>query len=76
MKGDNAVLQRKQRVIAAPAYIRAGMYLCPALPYYYCSRLDACAAKNLNSQMLRIRIAAIFRPASAAFTCHNLSPIF
>ena len=60
LKADFAVGQCKEGIIAADAYIQAGMDLCATLPDEDVARQDELAVGALNAQAFGFGIAAVF----------------
>jgi len=74
-KSDCAVGLCKQRVVPAAADIRAGMKMCAALPHQNVASHHCLAAKPLDAQPFRFRIAAVPGTAACLFVCHLVIPL-
>ena len=69
-----AVLDRKQRVIAADADVDTRMKMSAALPDDDVTRHNFLAAEDFDAQTLGFRIAAVFAAAACLFVCHACIP--
>src|SRR5690606_31784611 len=65
-----AVDQREQGVVLADADVGAGVETGAALAHDDRASRDLLAAKNLDAQSLRFRVATVTRRAAALFLCH------
>src|SRR6185295_3791594 len=71
---DDAVDQRKQRVVATDAHVAPRIDGLPDLTHQDAARADALAAEHLHSAKLRVRATSVARRAAAFFMCHGALP--
>jgi hypothetical protein len=67
---DDAIGQRKKRIITAYANVSAGVVTCAALPHQDAAGTHGSAAEDLDAQPLTVRLAAILDRALTLFMCH------
>ena len=67
LEADNAVRQRKQRVVRADADTGAGMDVGAALTHQNIARQHKLPVGTLDAQSLRLGITAVFRGTNALF---------
>ena len=72
LKADFAVGQCKEGIIAADAYIQAGMDLCATLPDEDVARQDELAVRTLRAEALRLAVAAVVGRTGALLMSEEL----
>ena len=71
-EGDVAVYQSKQGVVFAHAHVVASVKACAALAHDDGASADEFAAKCLDAEHLRVRVATVARGAAAFFFCYGV----
>src|ERR1700675_3686173 len=74
LKQHDAIDEREQRVVLAPAHIDAGLVARAPLTNQDRARVDHLAAETFHTQPLSLRVAAVYGGAAALLMCHNDFP--